>query len=271
MREDGMEKDGMEKDRMTGHIAVGAEDGVLEIRFNRPDKKNAITGAMYSALADALAVADADPAIRAVLFSGAGDAFTAGNDLEDFLADTPDGGDSPVWRFLQAVATARKVLVAAVHGPAVGVGTTMLLHCDLVYAGRSARLALPFVKLGLVPEAASSLLLPRLAGHQRAAEMLLLGEPFDAATALSLGLVNRVVEDADLLATARAAAAAVAALPPDAVQQSKALLKGNTPEVLARMAEEARLFRDRLRSAEFRQAASAFLRKRPPAAAPDRS
>lgn len=246
------------------HIAVSESGGVLEVRFDRPDKKNAITGAMYTAMAGALARADADPAIQAVLFSGAGDGFTAGNDLGDFLANPPESADSPVWRFLQALTAARKVLIAAVHGPAVGIGTTMLLHCDLVYAGRSAKLALPFVKLGLVPEAGSSLLLPRLAGHQRAAELLLLGEPFGADTAYELGLANRVVEDAELLATARAAAAAIAALPSEAVEQSKRLLKRGAAGLKDAMEEEARVFGAQLRSAEFREAAAAFLEKRPP-------
>ena len=245
-------------------ILVALAGGVLDIRLNRPDKKNAITGAMYTAMAEALERADADPAIQAVLFSGAGDSFTAGNDLKDFLANPPGTGDSPVWRFLKAITTARKVLIAAVHGSAVGIGTTMLLHCDLVYAGQSAKFALPFVKLGLVPEAGSSLLLPRLAGHQRAAELLLLGEPFDAATAYELGLANRVVDDAALLPTARAAAAAIAALPSDAVQQSKRLLKRNAASLADCMEEEGRIFGAQLRSAEFREAATAFLEKRPP-------
>ncbi|HEY0836095.1 MAG TPA: enoyl-CoA hydratase [Azospirillum sp.] len=249
---------------MSEHITVSRSGGVLEIRLDRADKKNAITTAMYRAMADALDRADADPGIHAVLFSGAGDSFTAGNDLNDFLAAPPVLTDSPGGRFIKTIATARKVLIAAVHGSAVGIGTTLLLHCDLVYAGRSARLSLPFVKLGLVPEAASSLLLPRLVGHQRAAELILLGEPFDADTAHTLGLVNRVVEDADLLATARAAAAAIAALPPSAVQQSKALLKTNAASVAECMADELKHFAAQLRSAEFREAASAFLEKRPP-------
>ncbi|HYH21894.1 MAG TPA: enoyl-CoA hydratase [Azospirillum sp.] len=249
---------------MTEHITVTEFGGVLEIRFDRADKKNAITSAMYTAMADALDRADADPGILAVLFSGAGDSFTAGNDLNDFLAAPRLLEESPGGRFIRTIAKARKVLIAAVHGSAVGIGTTLLLHCDLVYAGRSARLALPFVKLGLVPEAASSLLLPRLMGYQRAAELILLGEPFDAETARELGLVNRVVDDAELLATARAAATAVAALPPSAVQQSKALMKANHAGVAECMADELQRFSTQLRSAEFKEAAQAFLEKRPP-------
>ncbi|WP_035693308.1 enoyl-CoA hydratase [Azospirillum halopraeferens] len=246
------------------HILVSDADGVLEIRLNRPEKRNAITNAMYAAMADALERAAADPAIRAVLFSGAGDGFTGGNDLQDFLSAPPLGEDSPGWRFLTALRDAPKPLVAAVHGSAVGIGTTMLLHCDLVYAGRSARLALPFVRLGLVPEAGSSLLLPRLVGHQKAAELLILGEPFDADTAQALGLVNRVVEDEALPAAARAAAAAIAALPAAAVRETKRLLKRGAPGLTDCMEEEIRVFRDRLRSAEFRETAAAFLEKRPP-------
>lgn len=245
-------------------ILIEAADGVLGIRINRPAKKNALTAAMYTSMAEAMARAEADPAIQAVMFSGNGDCFTAGNDLGDFLANPPLTGDSPAARFLQALVGARKVLVAAVHGAAAGIGTTMLLHCDLVFAGRSASLSLPFVKLGLVPEAGSSLLLPRLAGHQRAAELLLLGETFDARTAHEIGLVNRVVEDDALLPTALAAAKAVAALPPEAVLQTKALLKMNTPDLAERIKTELELFGAQLRTPAFREMATAFMEKRKP-------
>lgn len=248
---------------MSDHIQVSRAEGVLEIRFDRPDKKNAITAAMYAAMADALAEAASDATVRVVLFSGSGDSFTAGNDLGDFLAAPPQDFDQPVFRFLRAIASAEKVLMAAVQGAAVGIGTTLLLHCDLVVAGRSARLALPFVNLGLVPEAASSLLLPRLVGHQRATELLVLGEPLDAARAWELGLVNRLVEDGALLETARQLARQVAERPPAAVRLTKRLLKGGTSGVGERMVEEAALFAERLRSAEFREAASAFFDKRP--------
>jgi enoyl-CoA hydratase/carnithine racemase len=245
-------------------IRVEAAKGVLGIRINRPEKKNALNSAMYSLMAEAIARADADPAIRAVLISGTGDCFTAGNDIGDFLANPPLTGDSPPERFLKALSGARKVLLAAVHGVATGIGTTMLLHCDLVFAGGSASLSLPFVKLGLVPEAGSSLLLPRLVGHQRAIEMLLLGEPIDARSAHALGLVNRVVEDDALLSTALAAAEAVAALPPEAVLQTKALLKLNTPDLARRMDKELELFEAQLCSPAFREIASAFMEKRQP-------
>jgi len=240
------------------------DDGILEIRLNRPDKKNALTVAMYAAMADALVAAEPDPAIRVVLFTAVGDAYCAGNDLNDFIAKPPSGADSPVFRFLRALSEATKVVVAAVQGPAVGIGTTMLLHCDLVVAGKSAKLSVPFVNLGLVPEAASSLLLPRLIGHQRAAELFLLGESFDATTAHSYGLVNRVVEDADIQETARGLARQVAAKAPGAVRLIKKLMKGKSATVPERMVEEAHDFGAQLASAELREAVAAFFQKRPP-------
>jgi len=255
----------MSQDTQASRVLVEAGGGVLHVRLNRPEKKNALTGPMYRALTEAIARAEADPAIVAILISGEGDSFTAGNDLGEFLREPPLGPESPVWHFLKAVSGARKVLVAAVHGSAVGIGTTLLLHCDLVFAAPSARLALPFVKLGLVPEAGSSLLLPRLMGHVRAAELLLLGEPFGAVTAYELGLVNRVVAEEELLATARAAAEALAALPPQALLRSKALLKGEQQPALAqRMEEEAAIFAAQLRTPEFREIATAFVEKRAP-------
>jgi enoyl-CoA hydratase/carnithine racemase len=204
------------------------------------------------------------PAIRAVLFSGAGGAFCAGNDLNDFVGDPPTGMESPAFRFLRAVSTAQKVLVAAVHGAAVGIGTTMLLHCDLVVAVRSAKLSLPFVALGLVPEAASTLLLPRAVGHLRATELLLLGEPIDAETALRWGLVNRIVDDERLIDTAMELVTRVASLPPAAVRLTKQLLKDDRGGVGVRIEQEADIFLDRLKAPEFQEAASAFLEKRPP-------
>lgn len=245
-------------------ILVDAANGVLGIRFNRPAKKNALTAEMYKLLAEAIARAEADPAIQAVLFSGSGDSFTAGNDMGDFLAQPLATGDSPVERFIKALAGARKVLVAAVHGAAAGIGTTLLLHCDLVFASHSASLSLPFVKLGVVPEAGSSLLLPRLIGHQRAMEMLLLGKPIDARTAQEFGLVNRVVDDDGLLPTALAAAETVAALPPEAVLQTKALLKLNTPGLAERIAREMDVFSAQLRLPTFQEIAAAFMEKRKP-------
>jgi enoyl-CoA hydratase/carnithine racemase len=249
---------------MTEAVEFRQEVGILEIRLNRPDKKNAITVAMYAAMAERLAAAEADPAVRVVLFTGAGDAFCAGNDLKDFIANPPSGQDSPVFRFLRAISTATKVLIAAIQGPAVGIGTTMLLHCDLVVAARNARLSVPFVNLGLVPEAASSLLLPRLVGHQRAAELFLLGEPIDAATAQAYGLVNRVVEDDEVAATAQALAAQIAAKAPGAVRMVKKLMKSPTTTVPERMVEEAHDFGTQLASAELREAVGAFFEKRAP-------
>jgi enoyl-CoA hydratase/carnithine racemase len=249
---------------MTSQIVINRDGSVLEIQLNRPEKKNALTEAMYAAMAEALAAAEQDAAIRVVLFSGAGGVFTAGNDLNDFVASPPSSGEAPVFRFLRAVSTASRVLVAAVEGPAVGIGTTLLLHCDLVVAGQGAKLALPFVNLGLVPEAASSLLLPKLIGHQRASELLLLGEPFDAATAERFGLVNRVVADDEVLPVARGLAARVAAKAPGAVRATKRLLKSDTATVADRMVEEAHDFADRLKSAELREAVTAFFEKRPP-------
>jgi enoyl-CoA hydratase/carnithine racemase len=237
---------------------------ILEIRLNRPEKKNAITEAMYAAMAAALEQAEQDSALRVVLFTGAGDAFCAGNDLKDFVAKPPSGPEAPVFRFLRGISQSGKILVAGVQGSAIGIGTTLLLHCDLVVAGKGARLAVPFVNLGLVPEAASSLLLPRLIGHQRAAELFLLGESFDAATALSFGLVNRVVEDSEVRAAARDLAEKIAAKAPGAVRLIKRLMKSATATVPERMAEEAHDFAGRLTSDELREAVTAFFEKRAP-------
>ncbi len=246
------------------NIVTRRRGAVGEIIFDRGEKCNAITAAMYAALADALDAAAADPAILVVLFHGQGGAFTAGNDLADFLAHPPTGADPPVLRFLRRLAGAAKPLVAAVAGPAVGIGTTMLLHCDFVLAADDARFALPFVDLGLVPEAASSLLLPRLAGYQRAAELLMLGEPFDAATAQAIGLVGRVLPAADLLAAAYALADRLAVKPAQAVQATKALLKSAGASVAGRLDEEATVFARQLQSAEFKAAMAAFFAGRRP-------
>ncbi|HIJ62715.1 MAG TPA: enoyl-CoA hydratase [Rhodospirillaceae bacterium] len=249
---------------MTANILITRRDGLVELRFDRPEKKNALTTAMYAALADAMTAAAADPTVRVILFSGSGGSFCAGNDLNDFLANPPNSEDAPVFRFLRALAQAEAILVAAVSGPAVGVGTTMLLHCDMVIAGESAKFALPFVNLGLVPEAASSLLLPRLVGQQRAAKLLLLGEAFDARAAKDLGLVGEVVADADLTKTAEALVGKLLAKAPQALRLTKQLMKGTTATVGERMAEECRVFAPRLDSAEFKEAVSAFFDKRPP-------
>jgi enoyl-CoA hydratase/carnithine racemase len=209
----------------TNHIAVAREGAVQRIQLNRPEKKNAITIEMYAALADAIATAEADRSVRLMLLHGAGDAFCAGNDLQDFLVNPPHDEASPGFRFLRVISHATKPLVAAVHGAAVGIGTTMLLHCDLVYAAESALFHLPFVNLGLCPASASTVLLPALAGYPRAAELLMLGEPFGAAKARDVGLVTDVVSEAELLAVATAVAEKLADKPPGALKITKQLLR----------------------------------------------
>ena len=245
---------------MSAQIVVSSADGVYEIQLNRPEKRNAITQEMYGALVDALNEARADDSVRVVLISGAGASFTAGNDLNDFVnADL--GDDNQAVRFLRLLPTFRKVLIAAVHGQTVGIGVTMLLHCDLVVAANNAQMTMPFVKLGLVSEAGSSLLLPRAVGYQRAAEMLLLGKPFDAAAARDMGLVNRVVEDKALMEEARKLAREVAAQPPGALFTAKHLLRSETGSVAGRVEEELEAFRVQLGSEEFKAAARAFFEK----------
>lgn len=245
-------------------ILTSKAEGVLTITFNRPEKKNALTGAMYAKLADALEAAETDNSVRVILFSGNGGAFTAGNDLQDFLNNPPEGENTPVFRFLRAISTAAKPMIAAVSGVAVGVGTTMLLHCDLVYAAENARLSLPFVNLALVPEAGSSLLLPRMIGHHRAAELFLLGEPFTAATAREYGIVNAVFAEEALLDAAVTTARKIAAKPPTAVKLTKQLLRQARGDVAGQMAAEGAHFRAQLKSAEAREAMTAFFEKRPP-------
>ena len=246
-------------------IATARRGAVLAIEFRRPQKRNALTAAMYEAMAAALAAAEADPSVRVVLFHGQPDVFTAGNDLEDFVARPPAGPDTPVFRFLAAVAGAGKPLVAAVNGPAVGLGTTLLLHCDLVYAGDNARFSMPFTSLGLVPEFGSSYLLPLVAGYQRAAELLLLGEPFDAQKALQAGFVTRVVPSAETLDVAFAAAQKLCGLPEKSVRVTRELLRGAHSEAVARRIElEGEHFRAMLGEPAAREAFAAFLEKRKP-------
>ena len=246
-------------------LVLTERDGdVLVVSLNRTKRKNAINLVMYTALADAMAEAEADRSIRALLFRANGDTFCAGNDLMDFVQNPPKSQDSPVFRFLSCMLNATKPLVAAVNGAAVGIGTTMLLHCDLVYASSTARFKMPFVPLALVPEAGSSLLLPRLAGHALASELLLLGETFDVATALRAGIVSREIEG-DVEAHALAQAHKLAALPPGALQTTKSLLKRSTRTELAETVDlEAGLFIERLASAETAEAVSAFFEKRKP-------
>jgi enoyl-CoA hydratase/carnithine racemase len=250
-------------------ILTTIEQGILTIEFDRLDKKNAITAAMYQAMADALRAAESDPAVRVIVIRGKPEVFTAGNDLEDFMQRPPTAGEGddlpPVFQFLQQIGQASKPLVAAVSGPAVGVGTTMLLHCDLVYASETAKLSLPFVQLGLCPEAASSMLLPRLLGHQRAAEKLLLGEAFGAQEALQIGLVTRVLPVAELHEFVLQQARKLAALPASSLRETKRLMKGSDKAaVQAQMAQEGEVFRRLLQAPEAREAFKAFFDKRRP-------
>jgi enoyl-CoA hydratase/carnithine racemase len=242
-------------------------DGAVQcIAINRPEKKNALTAEMYTALADALEQADIDPAVRVVLFHGMGDSFTAGNDLVDFLQKPWSGQQTPpAVRFIYAVASAQKPLVAAVQGVAVGIGLTMLLHCELVYAAEGARFIAPFVDLGIVPEAASTVLLPALAGHQRAAEFLMLGTPLDAPRAYELGLVNAIVPPDALFATALQAARKLAEKPLGALLACKRLMKlANQAAVDRALHEEVAEIKQRLDSPESREALTAFVEKRKP-------
>jgi enoyl-CoA hydratase/carnithine racemase len=259
---------------MSPHITTSVDDRILRVGIARPEKKNALTREMYAALVAALKSAASDPAIRVVLVHGTGDCFTSGNDLKDFLAANQNAGGNapgvvdesgPVFQFLAAINTFPKPLVAAVNGPAVGIGTTLLLHCDLVFAGESARFQLPFANLGLCPEAASSLLLPKLAGYHRAAEILLLGEPFSAASAREIGLVNHVHPDDDVLTAALAASAKLAQQPPGAIRVTKSLMKARQADAIrAVMRTEFTAFAERLQSAEAREALTAFFEKRRP-------
>ena len=248
-------------------IVTEGRDGVLLLRIQRPEKKNALTQAMYAALSAALAEAARDPDVRVVVLTGSGDSFTSGNDIADFLAAPPEGENSPVFRFLAALHRFEKPLVAAVNGVAAGIGVTLLLHCDLVYVRAGASLQLPFVSLGLCPEAGSSLLLPRLIGYPRAAELVLLGRPFSAEQALDWGLINGVASDAEAtLALALAQAQGLALQPAAAVRLSKMLLKQAEVEVLGeRIALEGRHFTARLRSPEARAALHSFVARRRPA------
>ena len=246
-------------------VLVETRDGVCRIQFNRVAKKNAITAAMYAALAEAIVAAEADPAVRAVLIAGHPDIYTAGNDLEDFLKNPPSGESSPVFRFLSAISTAGKPVVAAVSGAAIGIGTTLLLHCDLIYAAEDARFQLPFAQLGLVPEAASSLLLPALAGYPRAAEKLLLGEPFGATEALAMGLVTAVLPRDELMDHVERQLKKLVALPPGAVRATKRLMKSHgAAAVAAHMREEAAEFIARLATPAAREAFTAFFERRRP-------
>jgi len=245
-------------------IITERSQGILRVEFNRPEKKNAMTGAMYTSMADILNRAAEDEEVRVVLWHSAGDAFCAGNDMGDFLNNPPGPGNFPQGRLMDAFVRFEKPIVVAVQGAAIGGGTTMLTHCDFVYAGESAKFQLPFINLGLVPEFGSSYSVPARMGHLRAAELYLLGERFTAARAAELGLVTRVVPDHDLLASATATAQKLAAKPSGALRASKRLLKqASIGEVKAAIKAEMQEFFERVRSAEAKEAFSAFLEKRP--------
>jgi enoyl-CoA hydratase/carnithine racemase len=246
-------------------VVVTRSGPVLEIRLDRAAKKNALTFAMYEAMTAALGQARADASIRAALITSSGETFCAGNDIADFMTPRPDFGAAPPSRFIESLVAFDKPLLAAVHGSAVGIGATMLLHCDLVYASTTARLRMPFVSLGLVPEAGSSLLLPRRVGDAVAAEILLLGAWIDAERARELRLVNAVLpSSSELLAFARARAGELAAAPPGALRMTRALLRGDASALRARIADEARAFAECLTSAEAKEAFTAFLERRAP-------
>jgi len=246
-------------------ILTDTSAGVLTITLNRVDKKNAITAAMYASMADALAQAQADPAVRAVVFQGHETIFSAGNDIGDFLSQAPSTMDSAVFRFLRGISTFPKPVLAAVCGPAVGIGTTLLFHCDLVYAGDNAAFSMPFVNLGLCPEAASSYLAPQRMGYGRAAEALLLGEPFMAEAALEMGLISRIVPPGEASALAQRQAQKLAAKPIGSLIETKRLMKLEQADVVAqRMAEEGVSFARMLREPAAREAFSAFMEKRRP-------
>ncbi len=247
------------------HILVDFQAGILRIQMNRPEKKNAITFAMYQRMAEAFLQADQDDAVRVVLITGTEDCFSSGNDLADFKSLSMPGREHPRNPFIPAISRAKKPIVAAVAGVAIGIGTTMLLHCDLVYAGTKALFHLPFVNLGLCPELGSSMLLPLLMGHQRAAELLLLGAPFGAETAREVGLVNMVCPEEELMRTALDKARQLAAQPSASVRLTKALMKrGREAAVTAAIEEESIQFSKRLTSPEAREAFQAFAEHRKP-------
>ncbi len=246
-------------------ILTHVDAGVMTITLNRLERKNSITSLMYGALADALESANHDAAVRVVVIQGHETIFSAGNDIGDFLNQPPSAPDAPVFRFLRGISSFPKPIVAAVCGPAVGIGTTMLLHCDLVYAGDNAAFSMPFVNLGLCPEAASSFLVAQLMGYHRAAEALLLGEPFMVETALEMGLVNRIVPPAEVNALAQRQALKLAAKPLSSLLETKRLMKkGNAGMVAERITEESVSFGRMLQEPAAREAFAAFMGKRRP-------
>ena len=246
----------------TPNVGIECAGAVLCVTFDRPDKKNALNRAMYLAATQALRDADGDPSIGAVVFAGSGGVFTAGNDIADFLDASAEPGEFPAFTFIKTLAACETPLVAAIEGMAIGIGATMMLHCDLVYAAPDASFRLPFVDLGLVPEAAASLLLPRRVGMAKAAEFLLLGEAFGAGEAVRLGLANAIVPACELRGFAIERAARLAAKPRAALAATRRLMRGDVLEILARIEDEARLFSAAMQSDEARAAFAAFLGKR---------
>ncbi|SFU95029.1 enoyl-CoA hydratase [Pseudoduganella namucuonensis] len=251
-------------------ILSSKANGVLTLEFNRLERKNAITTAMYQALADAINEAERDVSVRAILITGKPEIFTAGNDLDDFLKTAQPAADAvftdrPVFQFMRALSGASKPVVAAVSGAAIGIGTTLLLHCDLVYAADNAKFSVPFAQLGLCPEFASSALLPQIAGHARAAEKLMLGEPFLAQEAYDMGLVSKVLPAADVLAYAQAQAAKLVALPATSIRNTKRLMKSAKADAMQTvMLAEGKLFGEMLLAPEAKEAFTAFFEKRKP-------
>jgi enoyl-CoA hydratase/carnithine racemase len=248
---------------MTDQIITSIQNGVLQLRINRPEKKNALSEDMYAAMADAIREADRNADVRVLTLTGTGDSFTSGNDLADFLKrDSSSSDGRTVGAFLTAIASAQKPIIAAVNGMAIGIGVTMLLHCDLVYAAESATFQLPFTNLGVVPEAASSQLLPQMVGYHRAAELMLLGERIDARRALEIGLVNGLCPASELMAVSAARAAAIAAKPAPSILATKALLRRAPESTLARMSVENAEFARLLQSPEAQAIMQAFLDRR---------
>jgi enoyl-CoA hydratase/carnithine racemase len=258
------EKSSQKEKNVTEYIITELVDGVLEITLNRADKKNALNYDMYDTMADAIEAAAEDTAVRVLLITGSGDSFSAGNDMGNFVSDDSSERNDSATRFLFALEATPVPVVAAVNGLAVGVGTTMLLHCDQVYAAESAWFTMPFVNLGVVPEAGSSMLLPRQVGYQKAAELLMLGEPFDAMTAQQAGIVCRVCTDDSLLASARETACKLAAKPRAALRATKQLLKRDSESYKERMEAEMQEFVVQIQSPASREIMTAFVEKRKP-------
>jgi len=254
----------IEQERTLTHIDISTDGPIISICINRPEKKNALTGAMYDAIAAGFDQASQSAEIRAVLLSAVGDIFSAGNDIGEFAAMRGDFADSPQARFFRAITQCGKPIVAAVNGPAIGVGMTMLLHCDLVYAAPTAMFSTPFVDMALVPEGGSSWLMPARFGYPRAAAMLLLGQPFGAEQALDLGLINEIVTEGPVEARARKIALRLGDKPPAAIARARALMRPDGEALYAHMQTEMAAFAKALKSSEAAEALAAFLEKRKP-------